>query len=747
MGNFKSIKNQNQFNDNDKINFECITDFLICCKKLNFNYIKPDKAGKKEKIMTEISEKGKNAVIEFEKYANLLLGQIKDKDYVYEKCSSWQNSGNLAKYLWIEFKKKGKEKYPHSISVAIYLDNGSNKNHEVLLGFNIEAKDNRCTSIDYEYHNKILEVPIVRESNLYYRANTFSNKNIEYYDIKDLKNDLDSNSIKKLLIGKIVEGPYINENAERIVHESISVIEELRPFYEHIISEREKAEIDINYINNNIPKKNEEKDFGMRNLDIGLNTILFGPPGTGKTYNAINYAVAICSDNEDLNSIKAKNYKEVLIEYEKLKSEGRIIFTTFHQSYGYEEFIEGIYPIIDTQNEESDLKYIIKSGIFKSLCESADKSIIDNNKFNIRNDASVWKVTIRNSVADDCFNNNRVRINFEFDDEGADGFINQIKIGDIILTTNGSRRNINGIAVVNDNACNLKKAFSDKVSRGVEWIIKNIDEDIFSLNEQKLMQRNTVAKLSRVKIDKLLDFIISKSNIGRGFQVENYKPYVIIIDEINRGNISKIFGELITLIEDTKRKGMDEEASSILPYSRKEFSVPSNIYIIGTMNTADRSIALMDTALRRRFNFVEMMPDVDVLKNISTENLDGLDIVEMLNKINERITFLYDREHTIGHAFFMKLKNSADINTLGNIFKTSVIPLLQEYFYEDYHKIQLVLGDNAKVDSSTKFILDEKLEINDIIKGNTDDDIDLPEKKYRINNEAFYNIESYKHII
>ena len=248
------------------------------------------------------------------------------------------------------------------------------------------------------------------------------------------------------------------------------------------------------------------------------------------------------------------------------------------------------------------------------------------------------------------------------------------------------------------------------------------------------MQRYTVAKLTRVKIDNLLDFI-------------NKKPYVIIIDEINRGNISKIFGELITLIEDTKRKGMDEEASSILPYSRKQFSVPSNLYIIGTMNTADRSIALMDTALRRRFNFVEMMPDVDVLKNIATENLDGLDIVEMLNKINERITFLYDREHTIGHAFFMKLKNNADIKILGNIFKTSIIPLLQEYFYEDYHKIQLVLGDNTKVDPSTKFILDEKVEINDIIKGNIDYDIDLPEKKYRINNEAFYNIESYKQII
>mgnify|MGYP000845807822 FL=1 len=721
MENLERRTKQNSFNDSDDINFECITDFLLCSKENNFRYSKPEKAGSKQKDMYEISQKGKKAVNEFEKYARLLISR--NKDYVSEKCSSWQNSGNLAKYLWIEFKKRGSEKYPHSISVAIYL----NKSDEVLLGFNVEAKDNECSKSDYEYHNKIIDVPVVNESGFYYRADTFSNEIVDYTNITDVKNELDSKSIKKLLIGKIVEGPYINKNSKRIVQDSISIIEKLRPFYEHIISERKRDELDINY--NNITERNEEKEFVMGNMDIGLNTILFGPPGTGKTYNAINYAVAICSENEDLNSIKAKDYNDVLVDYEKLKSTGRIVFTTFHQSYGYEEFIEGIYPIIETENEEHDLKYVIKSGIFKSLCELAE-----NNNFNIREGAAVWKVTIRDSVVMDCFENDRVRIDFNFNDKGADSFINQINIGDIILTTNGNRKNINGIAVVKGNAINLIEVTSDKLSRGVDWISKNIDEDILFLNDQKLMQRYTVAKLTRVKIDNLLDFI-------------NKKPYVIIIDEINRGNISKIFGELITLIEDTKRKGMDEEASSILPYSRKQFSVPSNLYIIGTMNTADRSIALMDTALRRRFNFVEMMPDVDVLKNIATENLDGLDIVEMLNKINERITFLYDREHTIGHAFFMKLKNNADIKILGNIFKTSIIPLLQEYFYEDYHKIQLVLGDNTKVDPSTKFILDEKVEINDIIKGNIDYDIDLPEKKYRINNEAFYNIESYKQII
>ena len=139
---------------------------------------------------------------------------------------------------------------------------------------------------------------------------------------------------------------------------------------------------------------------------------------------------------------------------------------------------------------------------------------------------------------------------------------------------------------------------------------------------------------------------------------ENTEPHVFIIDEINRGNISKIFGELITLIESTKRAGMSESASAILPYSGDEFSVPSNVYILGTMNTADRSIALMDTALRRRFQFIEMMPDSDVLRKIHADKVEDLDVAAVLDKINERITFLYDREHTIGHAFFTGLKLS-----------------------------------------------------------------------------------------
>ena len=260
----------------------------------------------------------------------------------------------------------------------------------------------------------------------------------------------------------------------------------------------------------------------------------------------------------------------------------------------------------------------------------------------------------------------------------------------------------------------------------------------------------TFAKVTNMQLKDILEIVEKFStNDNETEVVENVEPYVFIIDEINRGNISKIFGELITLIENTKRAGMPEAASALLPYSDEPFSVPSNVYLLGTMNTADRSIALMDTALRRRFQFEEMMPNSQVLRDIQADTVekDGvtLDVAEMLDTINQRIEYLFDREHTIGHAFFTELKDDATIEKLASIFMKSVIPLLEEYFYEDYSKIMLILGDNGKKDDKHKFIIAKETKANTIFRGDTSD-IDIPDYSYEIQKHAFYDIMSYVEI-
>lgn len=204
------------------------------------------------------------------------------------------------------------------------------------------------------------------------------------------------------------------------------------------------------------------------------------------------------------------------------------------------------------------------------------------------------------------------------------------------------------------------------------------------------------------------------------------------------------------MIEPVKRKGAKEALEVILPYSNKSFGVPNNVYLIGTMNTADRSIALMDTALRRRFQFIEMMPDVTVLKKMGADKIQAegttLDVALMLECMNKRIEYLFDREHTIGHAFFLGIKDEPTIIKLANIFKKSVIPLLQEYFYEDYSKIMLVLGDNGKKQDEYKFILVTEINTNAIFRGDTSD-FDIPEYFYQIQDSAFEEINSYIEIV
>ena len=494
-----------------------------------------------------------------------------------------------------------------------------------------------------------------------------------------------------------------------------------------------------------------------QNTDIAKNTILYGPPGTGKTYNTVMYAVAII-ENKKLEEIKKENYTEVIDRYNKYKEDGLIEFTTFHQSYGYEEFIEGIKPVIHSDEEdETDIQYEVVPGLFKKFCDIAGKPILRKEKcdIGINESPTIWKISLEgsgeNSTRTECMKNEHIRIGYdEYGREitnlskGDAGrnilnyFINDMSIGDIVMSCYDCNT-VDAIGVVTGEYEWHDEYPEYKRLRKVNWIVKGIKENIIKINNGSRLSNPTVYKL-RMDLSDVME-IIEKYSKNTIEVEEKKKNHVFIIDEINRGNISKIFGELITLIEPTKRIGQTEGQKVRLPYSQKLFGVPNNVYLIGTMNTADRSIATIDTALRRRFNFKEMLPDEEVLDGIYVEDVS---IKDIFIKINKRITVLFDREHTLGHAYFLPLKGAPTIETLADIFENSIIPLLQEYFYEDYEKIRMVLGDNQKDSEDKQFITIEENDYNDLF-GDTDYDFDEM-STYKINSFALTNIEAYRSI-
>ncbi len=454
-----------------------------------------------------------------------------------------------------------------------------------------------------------------------------------------------------------------------------------------------------------------------------LNQILYGPPGTGKTYHTIEAAVKAAEPSFSWDS-----REELKAEYDRLVSDKRIRFVTFHQSYGYEEFVEGLRAV---SNQDNQIEYPIQSGIFKQICQDATASAM-NQPATLKPNAKIWKLSIdgvkSSRVRDYCFENNLAAIGWGdtgdmsseersaeeqdyFESLGALAkssimeFSNRMAEGDIVVCVKG-QWSIQAVGVVSgeyqfrEEGVEGRSGFCHVIP--VDWLATGLDVNLYELNDNTRLTLKTCYELTRFTPIELYE-VLDKSGVklNRGEQAESKKQnYVLIIDEINRGNISKVFGELITLIEPSKRKGQDEALELALPYSGKPFSVPDNLYIIGTMNTADRSLAMMDTALRRRFDFVEMMPNPTVLRGAVVE---GINLETLLKTLNERIEILYDREHTLGHAFFMPVKALLDENKeeevfakLVSVFQNKVIPLLQEYFFEDWHKIRLVLGDNQR---------------------------------------------------
>lgn len=483
------------------------------------------------------------------------------------------------------------------------------------------------------------------------------------------------------------------------------------------------------------------------------NMIFYGPPGTGKTYLTVPYAIAII-EGKPFEEVASEDRSELNRRYKKYKDQGLIEFVTFHQSFGYEEFVEGIRPTLDDNEEgETKIEYEVHSGVFKAFCDKAGTPVSEDSKtdFGLNKNPTVWKVSLAgtgsNPIRQDCLENGYIRIGFDeygqtisdetdFSKYGGrnvlNAFYNKMQVGDIVFSCFSSKT-IDAIGVITDEPEWKEELGSFKRLRNVNWLIKDINYDIVEINAGNVMTLSTIYAL---KISATTALAMLKE-LKPGLFSESLKipNRVFIIDEINRGNISKIFGELITLIESSKRLGAKEELRAKLPYSKQSFGVPDNVFIIGTMNSTDRSIAMIDTALRRRFSFISMTPDSSVLEGIAVNDIY---IPYVLDIINERLNVLLDRDHLIGHSFFMPLKAEPTLKKLGDIFENELVPLLQEYFYDDYDKIRFVLGDNQKDDISTQFI--QRKQIDAKLFGSMEIDKEI---LYEINPSAFRDIEAY----
>lgn len=419
---------------------------------------------------------------------------------------------------------------------------------------------------------------------------------------------------------------------------------------------------------------------------IALNRILYGPPGTGKTFNTVVETLRVIEGTDKPEG----SHEEQKRRFDKLRKEGRVAFVTFHQSFSYEDFVEGVRADVSGNN----LSYRNKDGIFKQMATSA---LFDKIVWTSASDVS-FPILYQEFIK-------TVKANLPYPLTSSTGRALRIthvsEQGTMNIAHHGS--DITHPMGVN----RMQKLYEAYPSREKLKAITNLETGISGV----IKQGNRTAYWAM--ISGLLDFkerqyddlkeVQRDNNDGADVAYEDKKariasadepayctgkPYVLVIDEINRGNTSRIFGELITLIEASKRIGASDEIQLQLPYSNDTFGVPDNLYLIGTMNTADRSLTQIDTALRRRFDFIEMMPQPKLLKH----SVAGVDLCRMLEAMNNRIEHLYDREHTIGHAFFMHLNENSTIADLAQIFKNKVLPLLEEYFFEDWDKIAKVLG-------------------------------------------------------
>jgi len=407
-----------------------------------------------------------------------------------------------------------------------------------------------------------------------------------------------------------------------------------------------------------------------------LNQILYGPPGTGKTWNTVARAVAIIEDRS-VDDVESEDRKEVKRRFDAYREAGQVEMTTFHQNYAYEDFIEGIRPSLG-QGEGAGLGFELNPGALRRIADAAERN---RQAYESRDDEFVDVRDLLQAFGEHV-ETTAERVWLRADETGAGIYIDRVgrdADGEVVRFELGGRvsQKLHRRVVLRDyrSFCEdkIKSYKGIKPVRSARGAVMGQAAYFFMLLQaMKRFQDRHGESAKRKAVER--------------------KDFVLILDEINRGNIARIFGELITLVEESRRLGRGDETKVTLPYSGEEFGVPENLYLIGTMNTADRSIALLDTALRRRFEFVEMMPDSSLLdREVAEVHLGSL-----LDAMNERIRFLRDREHQIGHTYFLEVRG---LDGLRAVFQKQILPLLQEYFYDDWAKIAAVLGNNGFVES------------------------------------------------
>ncbi|WP_228131894.1 MULTISPECIES: McrB family protein, partial [Acinetobacter calcoaceticus/baumannii complex] len=545
-----------------------------------------------------------------------------------------------------------KARYPQSEQKTKYIFLSVNKQYKELA---LETKNLNTTSVRLFISDKPPSTIIEDTECRFINSQTLPNWNLEKH----------TNTLKK------------SNEYYQICPNSIEQLKSLCDWYE----------LDQNSKSNPV----RIAHFGKSNMtiDTSLNRILFGAAGTGKTFNTINHALSIIEGKslEELKNEKREKLKERFDEY---KNQGRIKFVTFHQSFSYEDFVEGIQAKTDDQG---NLIYRVRPGVFKDICEKATG----------------------------------ISQQAESIDEIVEKFLDEITETPLELKTQQNKKfkvSYMGSGVTlqcQPLASEMNATYYANISKIKSLLSGEQIENAYNRSYIKAVAEFLKPKVKPVQINK------------------NDQNHVLIIDEINRGNISRIFGELITLIEDSKRQGAEESLSIILPYSKKPFSVPKNLYIIGTMNSSDRSLTGLDIALRRRFTFIEMPPRPELLDNLE---IDGVNVQDLLTVINQRIEILLDRDHCLGHANFMILEQQPTLENLSNIFKQKVIPQLQEYFFDDWAKINLVLNGNG-------MLKPKPVETSAIFPNVDSEELGYFEDKkiWELVPTSFNSIESFKKII